>query len=573
MPLFPGLSRVPELTGTGRVEPGGGTRAVIAAVARVDPWLWACLLIFVALVAPHLGAVPIWDSRVYYDWCLLPGISGAFHPLNFNCFGHPSMLYMLLFAPLQWISGGSALLLNLTNVALGCVAIAAFWILTGELWPGDSSRGDRFLGTAILAAWPAAVANSLSMNPDYGVFVFFLLYLAALIKERIPTAALAGMFLVLSKEAGVVLYGLTTLLYVLLFARRNPASGESTWSWICRHVLLLLPAIAYLANIGLTLTRDQPVIWGGAAATLPRVLKRFFFFNPGEILAGRYGPLIWILSMSWILTACLLAALLKTAFRWRVRGSFRGEGRQRRALVFVLLLFPVAVYGLTRYETFSHARYLLALAPLFILAFVESLHILLARPLPRRALLAATLLLLLASNFRTVDPVSRRLWGTFPFGRHQLLELTSWTNECCGRSMDQLVYNLEYLKFDEILSAIFTDLRPTYRKTFVGSEHAELTRVGAVTAEGRRTLRHDSLRIRCLMIDDVDRRRVPPESVYFVAFPNLDNGPDFQRLRRMYSVESVKTYERSGYAIPVYTMRRKAQRADGLAMTSDQAGP
>jgi hypothetical protein len=51
--------------------------------------------------------------------------------------------------------------------------------------------------------------------------------------------------------------------------------------------------------------------------------------------------------------------------------------------------------------------------------------------------------------------------------------------------------------------------------------------------------------------------------VYFVAFPNFDNGPDLQRLRRTYSVVSVKSYERAGYAIPVYTMRRRTQPLKG----------
>src|SRR4029077_210079 len=98
----------------------------------------------------------------------------------------------------QWISTGSVVLLNLTNVVLGCLAITAFWIVTGALWPEPESRRDRFLATAIFAVWPAALANSLSMNPDYGVFVFFLLFVAALIRGRIRLAALFAAFLVLS---------------------------------------------------------------------------------------------------------------------------------------------------------------------------------------------------------------------------------------------------------------------------------------------------------------------------------------------------------------------------------------
>jgi hypothetical protein len=569
--LFSGLTRAPELSGTGPVRARRALRALLESAAGVDPWLGASLLLFLALVVPRLGTVPVWDSRLYYDVCLLPGVRGPFHPLNFNCFGHPSMLYMLLFVPGQWISTGSAVLLNLTNVALGCLAIAAFWIITGALWPGAGSRGDRFLATAILAVWPAALANSLSMNPDYGVFVFFLLFVAALIRGRIRLAALFAAFLVLSKETGVVLYGLTTLLYLLLFARGSAASGKRAWSGIRENSVLFAPALLYLANIGLTLTRDQPVIWGGAATTLPRILRRFVFFNPGEIYAGHYGPLIWILNMSWLLTACLLAAGLRLALVRSARESFRSKALSHRPLVFVLLVFVVTTYALTRYETFSHARYVLAIAPFFILVFVISLQILLPRSAFRYAFLGATFLLLLASDFRTIDPISRRVWGTFSFGRHELLKLTSWTNECCGYSMDQLVYNLEYLKFDEIQNAIFADIRPTWRTTFVGNANAQITWPGDVTPEGRRTLRvWDTVRVRYVSVNNIERRKAPPDTVYFVAFPNFDNGPDLQRLRRSYSVVSRKSYERSGYAVPVYTMRR---RTPGAASIAASPGP
>jgi hypothetical protein len=270
--------------------------------------------------------------------------------------------------------------------------------------------------------------------------------------------------------------------------------------------------------------------------------------------------------MSWILTACLLAGGVKLAVVRSARRNFRSKVLSQRPLVFILLVFAATTYALTRYETYSHARYLLAIAPFFILVFVISLRVLLPRSALRYAILGVTFLLLLASDFRTIDPISRRVWGTFPFGKHELLKLTSWTNECCGYSLDQLVYNLEYLKFDEIQSAIFADTRPTGRTIFVGNAYADLTRPGGVTLEGRRTLREsDTVRIRYLSVDEFQRLRVPPDTVYFIAFPNLDNGPDLQRLRRTYAVVSMKSYERSGYAIPVYTLRHRAPRTAAIA--------
>jgi hypothetical protein len=280
------------------------------------------------------------------------------------------------------------------------------------------------------------------------------------------------------------------------------------------------------------------------------------------------------LSFSWILTLGLFAAGLALALSRRCRARLRSEAFFHRPLLFVILAFLATTYTLTRYETFSHARYLLGIVPLFVLLFLVALRVVVPRARPRYAFLGLTLLVLLASDFRTIDPVSRRLWGTFSFGRHELLKLTSWNNECCGYSMDQLVYNLEYLKFDAIQNAIFRDIRPPWSGAFVGNEKAWLMRPGPVTPEGRRTMRvWDLAWVHYLSVNDLERRKPPTDTVYFVAFPNFDNGPDLQRLRRSYSVMSRKSYERSGYAVPVYTMHRRTPRTAAIATSPGPGRP
>ena len=62
----------------------------------------------------------------------------------------------------------------------------------------------------------------------------------------------------------------------------------------------------------------------------------------------------------------------------------------------------------------------------------------------RRSVLALYVIVSFVSTVRTVDPVSRALFGTFPFGDRALLNLTSITHECCAQGRDQLGYNLEF---------------------------------------------------------------------------------------------------------------------------------
>jgi hypothetical protein len=537
-----------------------------ASIRQVDPVVWAILAVFLALTVPRLGTVPMWDSRIYYDRCLMDSLRWPFDLLNLNCFGHPSMLYMILLLPGQLLNPGNVILLNLTNVVLGSLGILAFWVLTTVFLPEVNRRSERLLATGLFAVWPASIGSCLSMTPDYGVLVFFLLYLAFLLTERIEAAAVAGMFLVLSKEFGVLLYGVATALFIALrFFHRRESSLWRRWRSSVGKWVLFAPAILFAAVFGVLLMRPGAGVWGGSAVS-SSALSRLLFFNPAELFLGRYGPLIWVLSFSWILSASLLAVPISLSLSSRARNALRAIGVPKPALQFLVLLFAGAVLALTRYETFANVRYLLPIAPLLILTAVVLLEVTVPWAAVRRATLGIVFVLLLASNFRTLDPVSRMVWGTFSFGRHRLLQMTSWSDECCGYGRDQLVYNLEYVKFHELQNSLFHDIRPGARPTFAANLLADWFLGGRVTPDGDRSLRlSDTFSVRYFGAGFLESLRTPPTTVYFVAFPNFDNGKDFQKLRRNYTVASVKSYERCGYAIPVYTMLRKPQRPAAIA--------
>jgi hypothetical protein len=96
-------------------------------------------------------------------------------------------------------------------------------------------------------------------------------------------------------------------------------------------------------------------------------------------------------------------------------------------LAFITLLFIATIYALTRFVTFSNVRYLLPAMPLLLIASYAALVRLLPRVQPRRLALITYALLLVVSAERTVDPLSRRVWGTFPFGSHEMLRMASMT--------------------------------------------------------------------------------------------------------------------------------------------------
>src|SRR5215218_5841655 len=109
-----------------------------------------------------------------------------------------------------------------------------------------------------------------------------------------------------------------------------------------------------------------------------------------------------------------------------------------------MIVLVAYVWLLSRFVTFSNARYYLPIFPLVLLVAYASAVRLRIPPAARAGGAAALATLLAVSAVRTVDPVSRGLWGTWQMGERSLLSVTSLTGECCGHGRDQLAYNLEF---------------------------------------------------------------------------------------------------------------------------------
>jgi hypothetical protein len=520
---------------------------------RYDPGLALVQCAFLLLLAPHLGFVPLWDSNEYAERCLLPAIHDM-RPLELNCWGHPSMGYMGILAVPQLFFGPSAIVLNLTNALLGVASIWGVFSILRAIYPECPPR-DRCLLTALYAFWPAVLASCLNMSPDFGVLVFSVVTVAFFLRNEMSGAAIAGLFLVFSKESGVLLYGLAVAAYVVLLGRGtretpgSPRRGRASW-W-----LLASPLVAFgLFSASRILVR-RPVIFEAL------VEKGHLSLDPRTVIAGVYAPAIWILNGGWVLPLSLvLAPIVALLFPGpRRRWAKLGIGRDRRTLFLAVLLLGSA-YGLTRYETFVNVRYLLPIYPFLIVLWYLPLTVLSGESRARSVCLALGLVWIAAGIYRTTDPVSKRVWGTFDFGEHKILSLTSLTGECCGFGRDQLPYNLEFLKFGEIQGDIFAWLRPEVTTAMVANRRAD--RTGRVTPDGRRTLRlDDTLTIRFVTPENIERRLRRPEIVYFFAFPNFSNDADLDRLQQSYRIESIRHFRRQGYEIPVYVLRAKKGQA------------
>src|SRR5213594_3813240 len=109
--------------------------------------LLAIILVFVAIVATHLDAVPIWDAKNYWS-CVQAAVHAPFSLLNFRCNGHPAILYVALLGLTQYVWPWNLSVVYIVDALLGAASIAAFDALLRVLFPnrrdavGSSATGN-----------------------------------------------------------------------------------------------------------------------------------------------------------------------------------------------------------------------------------------------------------------------------------------------------------------------------------------------------------------------------------------------------------------------------------------------
>lgn len=232
---------------------------------------------------------------------------------------------------------------------------------------------------------------------------------------------------------------------------------------------------------------------------------------------------------------------------------------------FLVLFTAAAAYALTRLATYANSRYVLPVIALVYLLFFASLVGLVRRTPVRRAILGAFAVLLLVSGVRTVDPVSRVLYGTFPVGQREMLRVTSITRECCGAGRDQLVYNLEFTTLEALTGDALSGLAAGDSTVIVIPDSTDwfvATRVDRETH--RRTVQRADAETPLVMESDSVRQA---DSVltraYFLALPNAGAGRELAGLAARYIVGAERRYRRGPYALSVYGLIPRAGTAAG----------
>ena len=511
----------------------------------------------VIAVVPHLNFMPLWDSAIYVG-CVRDGTVNGFNLWALNCSQHPSVATLLPLALAFKVFNGAIWSIHATNLILGFLALCLLLRIFDILYP-ETHQSERCLATACVSAMPIVAASVIHTNADYGTFLVSIVLLFSLLKRMRWLAAIASALIPLTKDPGLPIWAIIvgTFLLTSIF-RREGTVFQKIKSALYFWPVLTAPFSYYWYMVERT-SRNLNVLAPPSGLSSEALLSQALTISLLDPVWLSYLSAMFLVNFNWILTLIVLAGVMI----WGIKqgfGASRGPEPMRRELLTLLLVLMVLLF--TRFKTFVNVRYFLPLFPIMMLATFHVLQGGIPWRRVRVCILALIVVLFQLSSFRTIDPVSKRVYGSFKFGTHDILQMTSITNECCGRGRDQLVYNLEFTYFDTLTEQLLVDLRPTAAFPIVMANFSVWHYIEWITNDtkfSRSALPGEhAISAPVFSAGQLDNRRGPelPQRVIWVDLPNIHGDLEFKSLLGRYKVVEEKSYERSGYQLKAKILER-----------------
>ena len=510
----------------------------------------AAAIIHCAIVIPYFSYVPIWDAFDYLEAYLFAPRDHLLREDFFYAVGHPCFGYYWLFWIGQKLAPEQLHVVQALNLLLNCLSIAAFGGLASIAFSSRAAPIETALLTVAFAVSPVFVAYAVNMTPDTGVLAWFLATLWLISARRPGWAAVTGLMLVFCKEIGVLFY---TLLVTFGLVRSMLEERRS----LARLWPLAIPYLGFGEFLYYRHAHNQPYSPFAATYLVGKISWRTFVPNPltTEVAKAGLGP--FVLEYQWVFTAVIVAGILFALFQRRSpeEGAPGWLRKFEPSLGSFVFLLAGAFYVVSRTVPFENQRYFLCVYPLVLLCFFAALVQMRVGPALRVALLTAAIVVQFCCIFRTLDPVSERITGTFLFGGHPMLGIATM-RQPRDTNKDVLVYNLEHTQLAYLLDEAFVTLKPTSATVFVVDPGAWriYERIDATTF--RRTVRHGSGTIQLLHLNPDELLALPsrPGDLYLLELAYFHNEKNEAKLAPFYEMKRRLTFSRNGYALSVVEM-------------------
>ena len=519
---------------------------------------------FLAILWPELHYVPIWDGHLYAN-CAISAAADGLAGLTMEglrCGGHPSQGYIVFLAASQLLRFGDIAALHLTNILLGLLALASIRLVLARVFPDPRLARQLDVVTFLCAVHPVVLSTLLQVNVDFGVYVFFFMTLAAVLSKRYGWAAAAGVLLCFSKETGVLAYGLVVGLDVLFLVAPAGTPAERLRRvrplWVTPIPVVLFGVHVLWWNA----THAKSAVWKHAWQQGP--LDGFKFFDLSEPIFRSYATGIFLLGFMWVVSAIIAADLFRGGVRMARRLPDRAvPGADPTRLAYLGVLTFLLTYLLTSFRTWSNLRYFALLYPLLVILAFAALLRLGTGGRARYAALAMIGALFVVSVYRSWDPVSRAVYGTFDIGQRDMYRMSSFTGVFAGIGRDELVYNRQFTGFPWAFNVFYAAVKPTASTTIVFPRSNRWELWSALDA---RTFERVVARTGTVTPDYADeaiiadRGAAKPSELWLVQQPNDGDTLALQRLhRRGYADADSARYTARGLTVTArHLVRRDA---------------
>ena len=505
------------------------------------------------MLFPEFGYVPIWDGRVYSN-CVIDAAANGLTLDSLRCAGHPSQGYALFLALPQLVRLGDVSLLHLMNTLLGLLALVCIRVVLSRVFPARDLARQLDLLTLACAVHPVLLSTLLQVNIDFGVYVFFFASLAALLSERFAWTAIAGLALCFSKETGVLAYGLMLGLFALCWAVEGKGTPVERLRRIRPMWITTAPIVAFGAYVAWwNATHAQGALW--KHAWQQRTVDGFNFFDLSEPIFQSYAAGIFVLGFMWVATAVIGADLLVGGIRMAKRLPRRElHGADDRLIRYVGLLTALLIYALTSFRTWTNLRYFALVYPLLVLlAFAALLRLGAGARTRITGVVALTMLFTLAA-YRSDDPISKAVYGTFSIGDRSMYRMTPRADRS-GPGRDALVYNLEFTGFHHVQNALYRQIRPTDSTAIATSRAVNWNLWSPLDPRTlRRTLTRDSGFVP-RYADEIELAANPdrPPDLWFLEFSNqLESDRALESMGALYTEVAILRVRARGHLLKAH---------------------
>ncbi|MDD4627963.1 MAG: hypothetical protein PHE68_01045 [Candidatus Peribacteraceae bacterium] len=505
------------------------------------------IILLLCTIIPFFGVTPFYDGISFVN-CFNSGVEQPiFNPLNFRCAGHP-FGFLLLIGLTQYIDYQNMMLVHLLNLCIAVGGIIAFYKLLKLFLPHDT-RIEQILLTAMYALAPLTVIHIIQPAFDFGLMVFFVIFLYFLLTGKRWWASLIALAVLFTKETGIAVYIGTLSIYALVYI----LTEGKPWKERVRSLINMWPlcipgliTIAYYAMLPFLLTENDGIFFpnwkGGETVSLRNILD----FDISNVSMQAYLKFIFVLNFNWLLSIFVLAFLLIAFFQRKKASELLGG----RNILFTLFLLLTAVVIVTRFRPYFNPRYILLSYPVLLLSFAQALLFFFRKRFMRLSLLLIIFSLIYCSNFRTIDPLSRWTFGTFSVGAKKMLKIAPSINQ-----KDALVYNLESTDISYAQEKLIDDLSPDQNHVLFNDVKWTIVGPARPFLQFRRRfpaniqITYDQTEITI----EGSRKFKDPKLLHYVDYPNFQKGEGFEYMKSHYALDSVKTYEHNGFQITLYT--------------------